>query len=49
MCEIISTIFEIIGNGPDKPANGMRDVKTANATDLMRTANRRTDFGLIAE
>lgn len=41
--------FEIIGNGPDKPANGSKDIKSANATQSQRDANRRTDFGLIAE
>lgn len=41
--------FEIIGNGPDKPANGSKDIKSANATESMKSDNRRTDFGLIAE
>ena len=41
--------FEIVGNGPDKPANGSTDIKEANATESLKTANRRTDFGLIAE
>ena len=40
--------FQIIGNGPDKPASG-GSVKAGNATEDMKTANRRTDFGLIAE
>ena len=40
--------FEVIGNGPDKPVNG-GDIKSANATQSQRDANRRTDFGLIAE
>ncbi len=34
--------FEILGNGPDKPLND-------NSTESQRAANRRTDFGLIAE
>jgi NitT/TauT family transport system substrate-binding protein len=41
--------FEVIGNGPDKPANGSKDVVSANSTESQRDANRRTDFGLIAE
>ena len=41
--------FIIVGNGPDKPANGSTDIKAANATDAQKAANRRTDFGLIAE
>lgn len=41
--------FVIVGNGPDKPANGSTDIKAANVTDAQKAANRRTDFGLIAE
>lgn len=44
-----SNKIDIIGNGPDKPANGSSNVQSANATETMRSANRRTDFGLIAE
>ncbi len=41
--------FVIVGNGPDKPANGSTDIVAANATENQKAANRRTDFGLIAE
>jgi len=41
--------IDAFGNGPDKPANGSKDIKSANSTPDLRAQNRRTDFGLIAE
>ena len=41
--------FQVVGNGPDKPANGSTDIVGANSTESLKSSNRRTDFGLIAE